>query len=279
MEFPIKTWFEQTFVTGLIEQNSFLQEDIKAAIPLWPKEMTVIDNFNKTTVVILVESYGVNKSIPYTKALLAPFDSSKADFLGIYPRKASHTQGAEWEDFGTFGGRIQETPLPLEFKQNNFQTWYIHGYSGNFYERKKSYASFGFDSLLFRKDLEKKGLLKCHWGFDGICDSSIIEFIDSLITDSIPKFIYWTTLDAHPPYELSKVSKKSTSCKTLSLSEIDCTYITLQENTMQRLAGLAAKHPDCQFIIRGDHRPMGSLSETKFVQSFYFRWVPLIILK
>jgi hypothetical protein len=278
MEFPVRTFFWHILSPGLVGQNLNLQEDIKSVFHVWPKERAVINDLKKNTVMVLVESYGVNKSIPYTKALLAPFDSVKTGFLGLYPREAAHTQGAEWEDFGTPGGNIREKPLPLKFKENDFQTFYLHGYSGSFYERKKNYAKFGFDSLLFRNDLEKRGLSSCRYGFVGICDSSIINYIDSLITDTVPKFIYWTTLDAHPPYEWAEIAKRSPVCKTLSLSDIDCSYFTLQENTMRTLAKLAAKHPECQFIIRGDHRPMGSTSEVGFVQSFYFRWVPLVIL-
>ena len=278
MEFPVKTFFWHILSPGLVGQNLNLQEDIKSVFPVWSKERAVVKDLKKNTVMVLVESYGVNKAIPYTKALLAPFDSSKAEFAGLYLRGAAHTQGAEWEDFGTPGGNIREKPLPLRFKENDFQTFYLHGYSGSFYERQKNYAKFGFDSLFFRSDLENKGLSSCRFGFVGICDSSIINYIDSLITDTVPKFIYWTTLDAHPPYEWAEISKKSSICKTLSLSDIDCSYFTLQENTMRLLAKLAAKHPECQFIIRGDHRPMGSTSEVGFVQSFYFRWVPLVIL-
>ncbi|WP_296013911.1 hypothetical protein [uncultured Fibrobacter sp.] len=131
---------------------------------------------------------------------------------------------------------------------------------------------------MFKKDLASRGLASCHYGFDGICDTSIVNYIDSLLTDSIPKFIYWTMLDAHPPYELSGVAERSAFCKELSLSNVDCTYLTLQENSMSALAKLAAKHPECRFVIRGDHRPIGSLEQSGFVQSFYFRWVPIIVI-
>lgn len=278
MDFAAQKWFWQLCTPGIIGQNPYLQEDIKSEIPFWRKGKSVITDFHKPTIVVLVESYGVNKSVAYTKALLEPFANSNYEFLGLYPRDASHTQGAEWEDFGASGGKIHDTPIPKKFKEQNFQTWYLHGYDGTFYEREQNYAKFGFDSLLFKRELLNRELATCHYGFDGICDSSIVDFMDSLITDSIPKFIYWTTLDAHPPYELATISEKSTVCQTLSLSEVDCTYFTLQQNTMKHLAKLAEKHPDYRFVIRGDHRPMGSLEQSGFVQSFYFRWVPLVIL-
>ncbi|MBR3072904.1 sulfatase-like hydrolase/transferase [Fibrobacter sp.] len=278
MDFATQKWFWQLCTPGIIGQNPYLQEDIKAAFPFWQKGKTVVGDCSKSTVVVLVESYGVNKSVAYTKALLSPFSNSNAQFLGLYPRDASHTQGAEWEDFDALGGTIRQTPLPQKFKENNFQTWYLHGYDEKFYERGENYGKFGFDSLLFKKDLASRGLASCHYGFDGICDTSIVNYIDSLLTDSIPKFIYWTTLDAHPPYELADGVEKSSVCRSMRFDDVDCVYFTLQQNTMKRLAKQAEKHPDYRFIIRGDHRPMGSLEQSSFVQSFYFRWVPLVIL-
>ena len=278
MEYTVKNWMWQIFSPGTLSENAFLQENMRVAFPQWHGIPLVVTDFEKPTVVVLVESYGVNKSVAYMDSLLAPFKNSDVQFLGLFLRKVSHTQGAEWEDFGSAGGVINETPLPQKFKDRGLQTWYLHGYNGSFYDRKANYAKFGFDSLLFRSELETRGLAECHYGFAGICDSSIINFMDSLLTDSIPKFIYWTTLDAHPPYELADGVAKSSACGSLQYSDLDCTYFTLQQNTVQRLASLANRHPEYRFIIRGDHRPMGAYSDAAFVQSFYFRWVPLIVL-
>ena len=278
MDFAVKKWFYQICTPGIIGQNSFLQEDIKNVFPVWPNEGKIVGDVTKPTIVVLVESYGINKSVAYTDSLIAPFKKLKASFIGLFQRDAGHTQGAEWEDFGTPNGISKRTSLPQQFKQNGLQTWFLHGYNANFYERQDNYGKFGFDSLLFKNDLLARGLQNCHYGFEGVCDSAVVDFIDSLMTDSLPKFIYWTTLDAHPPYEFASVLKRSTVCKSLKLSEVDCTYFTLQQNTALRIVELAKKHPNYRFVIRGDHRPMGSLEQSDFVQSFYFRWVPLIIL-
>lgn len=278
MDFAVKTWFYQIFTPGIIGQNSFLQEDIKSAFPIWLNGVNVVDDVARPTIVVLVESYGINKSVAYTDSLIEPFKKLDASFVGLFQRDAGHTQGAEWEDFGTPNGTNKGTSLPQQFKQNGLQTWFLHGYNANFYERQDNYGEFGFDSLLFKDDLLARGLQRCHYGFEGVCDSSVVVFIDSLMTDSLPKFIYWTTLDAHPPYEFASVLKRSTVCKSLKLSDVDCTYFTLQQNTVLDLVKLAQKHPNYRFVIRGDHRPMGSLEQSDFVQSFYFRWVPLIIL-
>lgn len=278
MEYSVKKWMWQLCTPGVIGHNSYLQEDIKAVFPIWDKTTPVISTFSRPTVVILVESYGVNKSIAYTDSLLAPFKKVNFSFIGLFLRNAAHTQGAEWEDLDTPQGVNQDEALPHKFRTEGIQTWFLHGYDGNFYERDKNYAKFGFDSLLFKKDFLRHGLNSCHYGFEGICDSAIAGFMDSLLTDTCPKFIYWTTLDAHPPYEFAGTIEKSSVCNSLSLSNVDCTYFSLQQNTINHLLRLASKHPNYRFVIRGDHRPMGSLEQSRFVQSFYFRWVPLIIL-
>lgn len=278
MDFPIQKWIWQLLSPGTVGQNPYLQEDIKAKYPQWHTDSLEVLDYSRPTVVVLVESYGVNKSVTYTDLLLAPFKDSDTVFLGLLSRRAGHTQGAEWEDFWTPSGIIQNTPLPQRFKNNGLQTWYMHGYNGDFYERGANYAKFGFDSLLFLPELSERGLAKCNYSFPGICDSAAMLFIDSLLTDSIPKFIYWTTLDAHPPYELARNIEKSSVCQIQNFSDLSCTYFTLQQNTLLRLASLARRHPECRFVIRGDHRPMGSMVDVDFVQSFYFKWVPMIVL-
>lgn len=278
MEFPIKTWIWQLFTPGLIGQNSFLQEDIKREYPQWDSDVPVITDFSKPTVMILVESYGVNKSVEYDKALFSAYVDANPNFIGLYLRQANHTQGAEWEDFDTPRGIVSNESVPIKFKENGLQTWYLHGYNGGFYERLDNYAKFGFDSLFFQDELMRKNLQMCNYGFSGICDSSLVLYIDLLLADSVPKFIYWTTLDSHPPYEIANFQNKSSACTLLALSDIECTFFSLQENTAKYIVWLAKRHPEYTFIIRGDHRPMGAYSDVSFVQSFYFKWVSMIVL-
>ena len=278
VDFPVKNWLWHKLSSGIVTKNLWLDKKTASNFSVWEENRSIENDFQRPTVTILIESWGVSKNNLLEKALLAPFDSSNAYFSGLLLRGAGHTQGAEWEDFGADGGQILGDPIPRKFQKNGLQTWYFHGYGGHFYNRMKNYAKFGFDSLLFKKDLAQRGLKECKYGFYGICDSSVIEYLDSLLTDSVPKYIYWTTLDSHPPYELSTIEQTSPICESLNLTPIECTYFTLQENTSRKIAWLASRHPNYKFIIRGDHRPMGSVSETDFVQSFYFRWVSMVIL-
>lgn len=274
LEFGIKEYVWQLTNPDVIGHNPTLQEDIKASIQQITFSELKLD-FSKPMVMVLVESWGVNKNVDITKALLAPYDAvANKTFFGIGLRTESFTQGAEFEDFET----NQERTISERFKQNGFNTIYLHGYDGDFYKRNGNYQKYGFDNLFFKEDFEKLNLRSCKYGFTGICDSSIAVFIDSLLNDSIPKFIYWTTLDGHLPYEGQVLEKKSPKCDDLGLNEFECVYFTRQENTARYVANLIQKHPDVNFIVRGDHRPPGSVVHPRFSANYYYRWVPTVIV-
>ena len=91
----MQKWFHQLCSPEIARHSTLLQDDIKALYPVWEKYRPVVDDYSKPTVMILVESYGVKKSVDRAKALFSPFEYSHARFLGLYPRNASHTQGAE----------------------------------------------------------------------------------------------------------------------------------------------------------------------------------------
>lgn len=278
-DFPIKNFMWQTFTPGQITHNSILQEDIKKVFPIY-EGPHIVANTARPTIVILMESFGVNKNIDFMKMNFEFFREAKITFSGLYARTAAHTQGSEWEDFNMPGGDSSNTSLAFLFRKQGFETWYLHGYDAKFYDRNKLYAKsvYGFVSLLFKEDFTSRGRKVCANGLTGICDAEIAKFIDSLLIAGTNKFVYWTTLDAHPPYEKASIAKPSKYCEELSLSDVECTYVSLQESTAKIIVELANKHPEYQFVIRGDHRPALSFEQTDFIQSFYYRWVPLVIL-
>lgn len=234
---------------------------------------------NYTSVVmVLVESWGVPKNINLLKYSFSFFDDIPQSFKGLYLRNVAYTQGAEWEDFNMPQGKASDFTLPKLYQNAHYETWYLHGYDGDFYERKTNYPALGFDSLLFRTELFKRGLKSCKYGYPGICDTSTAMFIAEILSDSSKKqFIYWTTLDAHYPYSLSPEEKESDFCKDFNLNEAECAYYSRQSVSLKMIASLAKKFPRTRFIVRGDHRPMMA-NTPGFVSSFYHCWVPMLIL-
>lgn len=273
LSFPVKDAVDQMFLKGVESKSVLLQQDAKETFAQWNADEPVHD-FNKPTLQILVESWGTRKDVSYAKKLFEPYiGSDDVTFWGVFLREAAYTQSAEFEDLDARGFPDSRWFSALKnFKSHGYQAWYVHGYEGNFYKRKENYGVYGFDSLYFMEELVQKGLATCKLGFTGICDSSIVNFLDSLMTDSVPKYIYWTTLDTHPPYEKSVVGS---DCEK-SEDGIECIYTKLQLNTAAQIVKLARKHPEYRIVVRGDHRPMGALG-SGFVSSFYYRWVPMVV--
>ena len=261
-------------------KNHFLNPDIKAAYPIYKKnDLHAIDDKYDKVIMILVESWGVPKNIDLLRASFQILDSLPSAFIGLYPRKTAYTQGAEWEDFGIPNGVLTDSVLPAKYKRAGYETWYVHGFDKKFFDRAMTYPDYGFDSLLFQDDFKKRGLKGCQYGYPGICDASLELWLEQKIEEPGKKFIYWTTLDAHYPYDNQTLEKRSKLCDEFALSGIACVFWTHEEETLQSIAKLVKKFPNVHFIIRGDHRPMGigKLNYTDFIESFYIYWVPVLI--
>lgn len=279
---PIKT-FMQKFSTNTTyttkSKDIILSNEILSRYQIFTHSNSLqIDSSYTSVVMVLVESWGVPKNINLLKYSFSFFDDVPQSFKGLYLRNVAYTQGAEWEDFNMPQGKSSDFTLPKLYQNAHYETWYLHGYDGDFYERKTNYPALGFDSLLFRTELFKRGLKSCKYGYPGICDTSTATFIAEILSDSSKKyFIYWTTLDAHYPYSLSPEEKESDFCKDFNLNEAECAYYSRQSISLKMVASLAKKFPRTRFIVRGDHRPMMA-NTPGFVSSFYHRWVPMLIL-
>lgn len=269
LDFPIYSYCEQQLMHGRISRNVYLQKDIKERYPVIESAELKLDSV-VPTVVILVESWGVRKDFQLNNLEFEHFDSSKVILKGLYKREASFTQGAEYEDFGVSPKMMLEEPLAETYKKAGFDTWYLHGYDGSFYGRKGVYEKYGFSHLMYRDEFKAIYKNECSYGFEGICDTTIIGFLDSLLKQSKRSFVYWTTLDSHPPYQNQKVPQLD-FCK--GLDDVECVHAVRLHYALKAISVLANKHPDYRFVIRGDHRPMGS-----FITTFYHLWVPVIVL-
>lgn len=273
-DYNIHKSFDNTIGPSQIKNDS-LSEETKAAFKIWDSQ--TFSTIGKKTVFVLVESYGVNKDTTIAKQMIyEPFTGANPSFIGILPRQSMHTQGAELEDLGNVSSRdTTEIALLASLKKEKIETWFLHGYTGDFYSRREKYKQLGFDSLLFIDEIRERNAKICRYGFEGICDSSMINVIDSILYRPGDKFIYWTTLDSHPPYKENLILPNySVFCKNLSVAEKECMYYSLIENTLKRIVALAQRHPDYQFVIRGDHRPMATINP----DNYYFAWVPMIVL-
>ena len=271
----MKEFLSNTFESQNVSANTILRTDIREHFKIANHLDLGLDSL-KPTVWILVESFGVRVDFKQNDEEFAVFKDNDVSFFGIKMRNVGFTQGAEYEDFSTPKGEDNPKNRIKKYKEALYETWYLHGYDKNFYDRAKTYGAFGFDSLKFRSDL-RDSLDICFFGFQGICDTAMITYIDKLLQDSVKKMIYWTTLDSHTPYDLQKTADTSL-CKEYELNPVECVHETHILRTLKHISKLADRHKNYRFIIQGDHRPMGSVKTRKFLASFYYNWVPVIIL-
>lgn len=278
LDFSVYSFFKQQLQPGRISHSSYLQKDAVDLYEIADDNKVALDNIYPT-VMILVESWGVRKDLSLNEDEFKVFEQNEIKFKGLWKRNASFTQAAEWEDFGMNRELKNGKTLMERYREQSFDTWYLHGYDGDFYKRNSSYDTLGFSHIKFKEELAKESVQQCFWGnedFEGLCDSSIANYIDVLLQDSIPKFIYWTTLDSHPPYATQK-RPNSPICNDIG-DDVACIHAVRIRNTLQAISNLASKHPEYRFILRGDHRPMGTLTSNSFITSFYWGWVPVIVL-
>lgn len=237
-------------------------------------------NYDKPTVMILVETWGVPRNISVLNEFFKPFSSFPNAILGVYQRNAERTQAAEWEDFHVVNGTRDVPNIVLDFKEKKYRTWYVHGFGGNFYKRVKYYPELGFDTLLYKEQFLEMNFKECQGGFPGICDSEIANWLDTAVLNDEKNFVYWTTLDAHAPYKRKILDNSSEGCKLFGYANESeaCIHFTHEEETLKSIADLARKHPKYRFVLRGDHRPMSLYCDAEFVNSFYYGWVPVVVL-
>lgn len=276
LDFPVYSFFKQQLQPGRETRNTILREDVKRAYSIVSDDELKLDSL-RPTVMILAESWGIRKDFRLNDAEFELFKDNKIRLKGLWKRTASFTQSAEFEDFG-IKSKASEKTLMKNFQDKGFDTWYVHGFEGAFYGRQSSYDTLGFDHVMFKEQFARDSLSLCPFGnkgFEGVCDSSIVSYIDRLLKDSIPRFIYWTTLDSHPPYVTQKVPDDP---MCTDLTEVQCVHEVRIRNSLKHISILANKHPEYQFIIRGDHRPAGVGTPSSFITEFYYGWVPVIVL-
>ena len=279
LNFGTKAYFSIFDNEKYISEQHFLQENIKEAYPVCTDTTfkNPMKNYDKI-VVVLVESWGVSKNIQLDSALFSIFSENNVNFKGLLERKAAYTQAAEWEDFGMPNGDKNSMTVPERYQAAGYQTWYVYGYDSAFFERDQSYPKLGFDTLLFRGDFIRKGLASCKYGYPGICDSSMSDWLSSLLSRPNKMFVYWTTLDAHYPYDLQNFEVRSPLCDKFNLSKCECVFYTHQEMSLKAVSNLAKKFPDVKFVVHGDHRPMATIGTKDLSANFYYGWVSAIDL-
>jgi len=94
--------------------------------------------------------------------------------------------------------RREQPGIPRYYKSWGYDTYYVHPFYENFYNRKKVYPTFGFDTLLFENDftvdMEKYGTY--------VSDETVYRQIEEVLKNADkPVYLHATTMQNHQPYD------------------------------------------------------------------------------
>lgn len=247
-------------------------------------------------VLILVESWGKPLSRDFDESLVQPYlsDGVKTKYtvsMGTVGFYGPTVAGEARELCGsTMGFQIVRATsaqlkscLPAKFRDMNYHTTAIHGFTGGMFQRQDWYARAGFEERWFREGLVQEGLSLCIGAFPGVCDAEVAGWIGRRVltrADS-PQFVYWVTLNSHLPVPLPNDVKNPPSCSRTLLANLDatlCSWYQLVFNVHRSIAELAAA-PSARptiFIVVGDHAPPFSSDDRR--SQFSRSVVPYIVL-
>lgn len=251
LEFPVTRALERS---SQIEPRNKLSNSFKQMFK-WSESPMISMNYtdtSRTTVVILVESWGIPIDTSVFKKELDVFKALKTDY-GVHHRMYSMTRTAEREDlvYSILNKEEKKDSLfiPQMYKEKNRPSTYLVGADSMLYRRYRYIHNMGFTNVLFA---------------DSLSDSVIVMKIDSLLQDSSEiQFIAWTTRDTRFPMQGNA-------------EQVELTYYNRMFNSLNMIKELALRHPSVRFIVQGDHEPL--LCPKTFAEQFYRRWVPYIVL-
>lgn len=247
-------------------------------------------------VVVLVESWGLGSDPKVQRSIVHPYD--QADLLARYsisygtvPFNGGTVAGEARELCGSkMGIEIMNAPeevlrgcLPARLASLGYHTVSLHGMTGQIFSRSSWYKPIGFQEQWFKDGLRREGLPDCAGAFDGICDSSIGEWIERRLGNAManPEFIYWVTLNSHLPVPVPSGLPTAVSCTFASSLTQDpalCSWYQLVYNVHDSISKIAVgrlARPTI-FVVVGDHAPPFAKPELR--SQFSNAGVPYVIL-
>jgi len=226
-------------------------------------------------VLVLVESWGSAHDLALRQAIVEPFSDpalqARYNVLhGTMPFAGPTTSGEKRElcqsrmgmDFDQGTQAQLERCVPARMHRAGYRTLAVHGFSGDFYDRKDWYPRLGFDDMWFHDRLHAAGLPDCPGPFTGSCDNAVAQWIGERLREpgSSPLFVHWVTLNSHLPIVNPPVLKSPASCDVSPATRNDpqiCSWyqlVAVVSHSVHDLALMPLGRPTI-FVVIGDHAP------------------------
>jgi phosphoglycerol transferase MdoB-like AlkP superfamily enzyme len=152
--------------------------------------------------------------------------------------------------------------VPLRMRRAGYRTLAVHGFGGDFFDRKDWYPKLGFDDIWFHDRLQAAGLPDCPGPFPGSCDDAVAQWLGQRLREpgDAPLFVHWVTLSSHLPLWQSVLLKWHSGCDVSVATSNDpaiCTWydLILVANRSVHDLALAPLGRPTIFVVVGDHAP------------------------
>lgn len=223
----------------------------------------------------------------FAEAPLVPFLQTLRDSSLLFRTQAVHENGSADADFIWLTGNLP-SPRIVTYKLRGypyteslaarahavgFDTAFVHGNSGDFFDRRIAVAQMGFDRTLFTEELYPIGLAPSIWGID---DDVVFDYIAQQINGAqTPQLFYFVTLTSHQPFVYLPTAKASVQVDKTDMTQ---RYWQAIRYVDESLASLYAKLPDgTLLIVFGDHRAIAKYSPTQKDYDIEGEYVPTFI--
>ena len=226
-------------------------------------------------VLVLVEAWGSPRDMALRGALDQPFSDSAllaryTILRGSMPFEGHTSSGEGRELCGTHLGEFLtqgtaaqlERCVPAQLRRAGYRTLAVHGFSGDFYDRKDFYPKLSFEEIWFHDRLRAAGLPDCEGPFPGSCDEAVAAWIGQRLrqSGSAPLFVHWVTLNSHLPIWQSVIDRNHEGCNVSAITRDDpavCAWydLVLRVNKSIRRLALEPLGRPTIFIVTGDHEP------------------------
>ncbi len=223
-------------------------------------------------VVVLVEALGVPRGGEERRLFQADWHrsewSARYDIeTGTVPYYGS-TTNAElrelcdvWGDFASFDFESAGC-LPATYRDAGYETLGIHGFYGDFFDRRSWYPRVGFSETWFREELDAARVSRCGGMFEGSCDADIpVRIARRLKATERPQLVYWLTLNTHlPVIEEGRMGTDQCTMGSSAWREENphlCRLFAVHHQLADALDDMATDPnlPPTDILIVGDHVP------------------------
>ena len=248
-------------------------------------------------VLVLFESYGLALDPWMARALEQPYrsqeiakryavESGAVPFTGpTVPGELRELCGLGVDNHTSLSSDQLSNSAPAALRALGYSTTAVHGFTGVMYDRVVWYPKVGFQTSLFRRDLDAAGIPRCAGVFDGSCDIETAGFVGQMLARSEPGpiFIYWLTLDSHVPVPSGFQDRSIPGILTTD-SPLDSWMASVHRvnSVIAQVAARLQSRPTI-FVVVGDHPPgfisakRRAMFDSRSVP--FFRLIPKALLK